>query len=58
MDIRLEGGWRVGQAKRYNQVFKEPVSCFKRRLLFVAFFDSEAVVRIAEVKLSKHRCST
>lgn len=43
----------IGEAKWHDLVFKIPVPCVEGCLPFIAHADSDAMVRIAQVELSK-----
>jgi hypothetical protein len=54
INIDLESRRRVRKPERHNDVFVMPVTGAERRLLFVAFANSDAVIRIPKVEFGKY----
>ena len=48
---RLEGCWRVAEAKEHDCGLKESIACFEGRFMFVAFFDTHIVVSPSYIEL-------
>jgi hypothetical protein len=54
VDIGLEGRRRVRKPERHDDVFVMPVTGAERRLLLVAFADSDAVISISKVEFREY----
>jgi hypothetical protein len=54
ININLESRRRVRKPERHNDIFVMPVTGTKRRLPFVAFTDSDTVIRISKIEFKKY----
>ncbi len=52
----LEGSWRVCKPEIHDCGFKETVSCFKCRLLFISFANAYIVIPPLDVELCVYVC--
>ncbi len=46
VDVALKRGWRVGQSKRHDLIFKVTIAGFEGRFLFITFLDLHSMVSI------------
>ena len=54
IDIALEGGWSVGESKGHDKKFEEAISGSEGGFPFIARFDSNQVVCVADVDLGDY----
>src|ERR1700677_2078563 len=54
---RLEGRWRVTEAKEHDCGLEESILCFECRLMFVSFFDSDVVISPTHIEFGEDRGS-